>query len=167
MAEFMLSCLIHVTLGYHLAPYIRHFAKDIMSALLSADAALTYEERNNLLAQEQAFEKQLREVRAKLGHKICGPYPQLIEALNVPQNPKATSTTEDMEPPTAEELKPSKAEIAGYTILDYNDAEHYRKVSHSRHPCSTTRGNRKHWCCFARTTRTFLAAIKTICRGAR
>jgi hypothetical protein len=50
-----------------------------------------------------------------------------MEAFNVPQNPNATSTT-DMEPPTADELKPSDAEIAGNAMLDKIDAEHYRKV---------------------------------------
>ena len=79
-----------------------------MSALRSADAPLTQEERNDLLAEEEALKKQLRDVRAKLGHK-SRPHPQLMEALNVPQNPNATSTA-DMELPTAEELKPDPAE---------------------------------------------------------
>jgi hypothetical protein len=80
-----------------------------MSALLSADAPLTEEERNDLLAQEQALKKQLRQVRAKLGQK-SRPHPQLMETFNRTPNPNATSTT-DIEPPTAEELKPSDAEI--------------------------------------------------------
>ena len=107
------------------------FAKDIMSALLSADAPLTQQERDNLLAQEEALKEQLRDVRAKLGKGKSGMYTALRKAVD-----KAPvlhgGAAEDMQPPTAEELKPSDAEIAGNAILDANDKEeikeHYQKV---------------------------------------
>ena len=111
--------------------YIRHFAKDIMSALLSADAPLTEEERNDLLAQEQALKKELRQVRAKLGKEKNGMYTALSEAVD--KAPVLSGgATENMKPPTAEELKPSDAEIAGNAMLDEIDEKemekHYQKV---------------------------------------
>jgi hypothetical protein len=102
-----------------------------MSALLSADAPLTEEERNDLLAQEQALKKQLRQVRAKLGKEKNGMYTALTEAVDKAPVLSA-GAAEDMEPPTAEELKPSDAEIAGNAMLDeINEQEmekHYQKV---------------------------------------
>ena len=98
-----------------------------MSALLSANAPLTEEETNELKAQEKATLKVLHDIRKKLGKGKSGMY----TALKLPKTANATSTT-DMKPPTAEELKPSDAEIAGNAMLDEIDEKemekHYQKV---------------------------------------